>query len=363
MSTNNIYLPPRSLTINYCSAPPGSGKTRQAVHRRVVDYLERFEKILLVQPTRNLIDKTVAEEIQKLSKPPYVKIFHKGTVGKNVGKLLDDYATETPDEIREVVITTHAALPYVKHFEKKDRWHVIIDEEMQVVRYQQHKVPQMHCLITDHLRVTQVNSIYGRVEVVNDDALRAIAQNEDDDEILETLSGTCRILRNENWDTFVNIEQYDRLRRGEKRVLAFHSVLTPKILEGFNSVHMMSAKFEDSQIYKVWGSQGVEFKPDLEFAKSLRYTEHPNGGAVTIYYITDHQWSRYRRLKELADGTTLSDHMIQAAKKLFPTGRFLWHANNSLTRIFLNRRRNVYRTSLMDLIHSWIFMISCSFLL
>ena len=166
--------------------------------------------------------------------------------------------------------------------------------------------------------------------VVDDEALKQIAQNEDDDEIFETLSGTCRVLRNEYWETFVNIEQYDRLRRGEGKVLAFHSVLQPEIFDGFASVLMASANFEDSQVFKVWSALGVQFKPDPEFARGLRYSEHPNGDSVTIYYVTDHQWSRKRRKKVLEDGTTILDHMVQAAKKLFPTGRFFWHANKSI---------------------------------
>ena len=93
---------------------------------------------------------------------------------------------------------------------------------------------------------------------------------------------------------------------------------------------MASANFEDSQVFKVWSSLGVEFKPDPQFAGGLRYYEHPNGECVTIYYVTDHQWSRKRRKKLLEDGTTILDHMVQAAKKLFPTGRFLWHANKSI---------------------------------
>jgi hypothetical protein len=83
----------------------------------------------------------------------------------------------------------------------------------------------------------------------------------------------------------------------------------------------------------VWSALGVQFKPDPEFARGLRYSEHPNGNCVAIYYVTDHQWSRYRREKELEDGTTILDHMVQAVKKLFTTGRLLWHANKSMDEI------------------------------
>lgn len=136
---------------------------------------------------------------------------------------------DVPDEIQGIVIATHAVLPYIKHFENKHKWHVFVDEAMQVVRYQQHQIPHNHHLLTSRLEVTPVNGIYGGVSVVDDEALKQIAQNEDDDEIFETLSGTCRVLRNEYWETYVNIEQYDRLRRGDGKVLAFHSVLQPEI--------------------------------------------------------------------------------------------------------------------------------------
>ena len=316
------------MKINFCSAPCGSGKTRQIVQQALA-LVQRNEKVLILQPTRNLIDKTV-EEIQSFPNPPRVEVFHKGTIGKNIAKALADYVKDVPDEIQGIVIATHAVLPYIKHFENKHKWHVFVDEAMQVVRYQQHQIPHNHHLLTSRLEVTPVNGIYGGVSVVDDEALKQIAQNEDDDEIFETLSGTCRVLRNEYWETFVNIEQYDRLRRGEGKILAFHSVLQPEILGGFASVFMASANFEDSQVFKVWGALGVQFKPDPEFARGLRYSEHPNGNSVTIYYVTDHQWSRERRKKVLEDGTTILDHMVQAAKKLFPTGRFLWHANKSI---------------------------------
>ena len=67
--------------------------------------------------------------------------------------------------------------------------------------------------------------------------------------------------------------------------LAFHSILKPDVLDGFASVFMASANFEDTQVFKVWGQLGVEFVPDLEFGKKLRYTEHPNGDLVNANSI------------------------------------------------------------------------------
>ena len=324
--SSNIYLPKRHQTITYCSAPPGSGKTHE-ISNQACDLADGFNKVLILQPTRDLLANTAAKEIH----PFRCQIFHKGTVGGSVAKALADYVAEVPDDIQEVLLATHQVLPHIKNFANKNKWHVLIDEDLQVVRYDKHDIPKTHELITKFLAVRSVNSIYGRIDVIDTDAVEEIAKNEDDDAILETLAGTCRILLNPYWDCYVNIEQYEALVRGEGGFLAVHSILKPEVLDGFASVFMASANFEDTQVFKVWGQQGVEFKPAPEFGKKLQYTEHPNGDLVTIYYVTDHQWSRKRKEAMLDDGTTILDRMIKAANDLFTSGRFLWHANKAVT--------------------------------
>jgi hypothetical protein len=52
---------------------------------------------------------------------------------------------------------------------------------------------------------------------------------------------------------------------------------------------------------------------------------------VTIYYVTEHQWSRKRREAPVGeDGSKIQDRIIQAAKEVFPSGRFVWHGNKAL---------------------------------
>jgi hypothetical protein len=316
------------VRIKYCAASCGSGKTHQTINR-ACELVRTHNRVLILQPTRELIDRTVREELQSRPNSPRVWVFHRGTVGDgNVSKALADYVREAPD-IPEIVLATHQVLPHIKLFANKNEWHVLIDEALQVVRYQQHRIPQTHSLLTDHLDVIEVNAIYGRV-TVRDIGLHLIAKNEDKDEIFETLADTSRILANRYWDSFVNLEQYERLKRGEGKVLAFHSILKPEILAGFAEVFMAGANFEDSAIFRIWGEK-VEFEPDTEFAKGLRYSEHPNGDLVTIYYVTEHQWSRKRREAPVGDdGSKIQDRMIQAAKELFPSGRFIWQASKSL---------------------------------
>jgi hypothetical protein len=94
-----------------------------------------------------------------------------------VSKALADYARKPPD-FPEIVIATHQVLPHIKHFANREEWHVLIDEALQAIRYKQHRIPQTHGLITDHLDVTPVNGIFGRV-TVRDIALHEIAKNEE----------------------------------------------------------------------------------------------------------------------------------------------------------------------------------------
>ena len=82
---------------------------------------------------------------------------------------------------------------------------------------------------------------------------------------------------------------------------------------------------------KSGGNWGLNSSQTWNSVRSLLYTEHPNGDLVTIYYVTDHQWSRKRKETVLEDGETISDRMIKAATELFTSGRFLWHANKAVT--------------------------------
>ncbi len=111
------------MKVNFCSAPPGSGKTHQIANRS--RYLAKgFNKVLILQPTRDLLGNTAAKEIH----PFRYQIFHKGTVEGSVAKALADYVAEVPDDVQEVVLATHQVLPHIKNFANKDKWHVLIDD-------------------------------------------------------------------------------------------------------------------------------------------------------------------------------------------------------------------------------------------
>ena len=181
------------------------------------------------------------------------RIINEDTVGKgNVTSELVKHFKKPSELAESLVFATHAALPYLRFIANQRHWHVIIDEELQVIQYVCHRLPKMHGLITDDTRLESHNSIYSRIVPCNMSALEEKAKNKDDDEVYKVVAGTIGRLLNPHWLNYVNTEQYERLRRGESQTLAIHSILSPSIVEGFASLLMTAANFEDTALYQLW---------------------------------------------------------------------------------------------------------------
>jgi hypothetical protein len=213
-------------------------------------------------------------------------------------------------------------LPLIPHIANRQDWHVLVDEEMQVLRQYSHHVPHTNHIITDEIKLRSYNAGYSRVAPRNHASLAEKGRNKDDDEVLTKFAETFRILNNPNWESFVNTAQYSRLIAGEIMTLDFHSVLTPKIFDGFASVFMASANFEHTAIYQLWGDW-VRFQRDQQFCNGLRFKQHENGNLITIYFGIDGAWS-----KKLASQNI--DRLIDASKQLLGDAPFLWQANKSM---------------------------------
>ena len=283
--------------------------------------------MLFLSPTKELSTKTAANELMGRVRS---RIINEDTVGKgNVTSELAKHFKKPSEFAESLVFATHAALPYLRFIANQRHWHVIIDEELQVIQYVCHRLPKMHGLITDDTRLESHNSIYSRIVPCNMSALEEKAKNKDDDEVYKVVAGTIGRLLNPHWLNYVNTEQYERLRRGESQTLAIHSILSPSIVEGFASVLMTAANFEDTALYQLWSEwNGAEDTPlasqprfigDNAFLNSLRFQSHQNGQLLTIHYGMNATNSK-KRLKDGADANdnrTNRDRLIDSAKQLF----------------------------------------------
>lgn len=317
------------MKISFHSAPCGAGKTR-AITCRAIDAAREGHRIIVAQPTKELIDRTVKEELAVHPDLPPFHVFHGGTAGAaNVVKTLMRHLREPP-EVGRILFVTHATLAILPEWQDQDRWDLMVDEKLQVLRYKAHQLPQNHGFFTNHLSIVQAGSIFGRVEALDEEELVEISKNRDGDEVHALFSETYRILANPHYDTVVNLAQYEAVQRVQGRKLAFHSILQPGVLEGFGRVFMASANIEDTPVFKLWGDKGVEFGSDEAFGQELRFQEHQNGHLLKIISITARQWSKKNARTKVGDGDeTTFDVMAEATRTSFKGQTFLWQANNS----------------------------------
>ena len=209
----------------------------------------------------------------------------------------------------------------------------MIDEVPQVDREQSHIVPSTHPLITDHIQVAQHDGVYGLVMLTSPEAVRTLARNPDEDELLERFRETANVLTTKHWRSYVHIEQYHKLLAGKGKALNIHSVLMPSVLKDFASVLIAGANFEDTGLFSLWSKMGVPFVQDDDFLKGLRYRQHGNGHLATISYALDRDWSRHL-LEQSTDGKPNLDRLRDAAKLVIQDRDFLWQANKSVPNNF-----------------------------
>jgi hypothetical protein len=320
------------MKINLCSAPSGSGKTHQIV-KRAYEWAKLGRRVIICQPTRALIGKTVQGELLQRPNPPTYKVFHGDTVTGSVAHHLTEYLKQT-DEDGQIVFNSHQAIPYIGFWANQDTWDVLVDEAPQVHLHNSYKVPDTHTLITDLIALEPYNSVYSRVEVHDRSEMERIARNKDHDEIYETFRELSQTLINRHWDSFVDTEKFEKLKAGKQEQLTVHSVLMPSVLNGFGSVVMTSANFTDSMVYQLSSAKGVDFKEHRALTSSLKFQEHQNGHLITISYADKSLWSKKRRLAKLHPAkdqeTTVMDAIVQAAKATLLDKAFVWQANKNV---------------------------------
>jgi hypothetical protein len=317
-----------SNRIHYVSAPAGSGKTHQLI-AHACKLAEQGSRVMVLQPTKELINKTVEDEL--LPRKPAFRhsVFHQGTIGEGAsvtGAIVHHLNNAEPDA-GQIVFATHQAFPRIPFFANKGDWHLLIDEEMQVNQYQSHRLPHTHFLITDDIELEPFNSIYSKVAFRNRASLEAKGRNEDEDEVYEELAATIYTLTNNNWESYVNTEQFKKLRGGNgQKKLEFHSLLKPAIVSGFASVTMVAANFTDTLLYHLWNPK-LKFLKNEAITAQLRYSTHTNGDRITIHHGFDNPWSGKTAEKQVSKDKSVRDALVEATRKALGDKEFLWLSN------------------------------------
>ena len=147
------------MSIRYLNALAGAGKT-YALARRADRLARRGRKVLVVQPTKHLIDKTIEDELQPLDPAYPIRPIHGGTDPERViGEIIAHF--QNTGDGGEILFITHAAFMRLPSIENKNRWHLIMDEVPQVDVFEELNLPETHHLITPHLELRPFDAAYG----------------------------------------------------------------------------------------------------------------------------------------------------------------------------------------------------------
>ena len=328
------------MPIYYLNALAGAGKTRAFV--RYADRLARKGfKLLIVQPTRHLIDKTIMDELGQIAPSYPVTRFYRDRVsGSVVGAIVQHMKQAKPGQ-GEVLFITHEAFVRLPYLHRKSDWVLLFDEAPAVDVFDPYKVPITHSLITDHLALDVRGPAHALLRCRGEKARKAIgdiADNKRGDMVLEKLRPLARRLVSEHWQVHVDQAQYARLIRGEKTdsTLNTYAVLKPSIFAGFRRVILASACIAETMAYKLFAAQGCTMVPVKgRLLRDLRYTRHEHGSRITIFYACDEAWSKRFRDKLVEDGVggsiKLGDKIGIAVLDQFGDDPFLWLGNKDLS--------------------------------
>jgi superfamily II DNA or RNA helicase len=157
------------MYINYLDALAGAGKTH-ALARHADRLARQGRKVLFIQPTKHLIDKTIQDELLPLDPPYPLRAIHSDAdlvSDSVVGSLVAHF--QKTGVGGEVLFATHAAFFRLSYIERKRDWTLIVDEVPQVDVFDERSLPDTHHLITSFLDLEPVGPSYGRLLIKGGD--------------------------------------------------------------------------------------------------------------------------------------------------------------------------------------------------
>jgi hypothetical protein len=315
------------MLIRYLAAPAGAGKT-YAIQTECNRLINDGEFVILCQPTKRLIDET-STSLQSRYPNLHCRIIHedncKGTVA---GSIIDYLRNPYPEP--HVLIITWEAFQRLKFIPNRTNWTLIVDEIPQAYDCFDEVLPNTHQLVTTHLMTRHsICKGYSDLFCLHRKSIRTIAENKGKDKALRVFQKLAVRLDSEHWLSYVDTTAYERLLSpgtSATRLTVF-SFLKPTIFDGFKSVTIAGACFEDSILCRSFTNKGVTFQDAKEMTNSLQFVEHQNGESVTVLYATDKKWSK--RFRDSDNGNVWSK-IVDAVKDEFGTEDFVWSANKDI---------------------------------
>jgi len=116
--------------VDYLDSPPGSGKTRLLIHALAKRIFADGRKVMVLQPTKQLLDSTFDTEVVAAGLPDVCRVFHGGLVAEDasVGREMVEFLRSDASAFVSLLLVTTPTLPFIRHCPNQSDWHLVFDE-------------------------------------------------------------------------------------------------------------------------------------------------------------------------------------------------------------------------------------------
>ena len=330
--------------IEYFDAYAGAGKTYALA--RQADQLARIgEKVMIVMPSKLLIDATVGKEIMPLDPDYPVTAINGDTVEDGtVTRAIVEHTRNAVDGLGEILLVTHSGFLRCPYWHHPERWIVIVDEVLPVTLSDNLQIPDSHALITAHLDHSPFDAKYSLIEckpnasdgsdrVDHVSALRRVSINKHHDNVYSVFQEFVQYVMDARYNVFTISDQFVKMIKDKDKAnsqLIYFAELNGGVFDGFKRVVICSALFKDSLMYHLWKEAGVNWSPvPQSWRDSLKYQAHENGKNITVYYATHDSWSKSFRDTVVMEGSdaTIFTVIQQGVKDLVGNAPTIWMGN------------------------------------
>ncbi|WBY16640.1 DEAD/DEAH box helicase family protein [Erythrobacteraceae bacterium WH01K] len=312
-------------TFQYQDGPAGSGKT-YGISKWTVERVRAEEKVLIAQPSKDLIRETV-RNIKQMDPNIKIRTIVSSSNRKNVVDSIVAHMQAAVPHHGEVLLITHKALDRLPKAYRKF-WHLVCDEIPSVFNSIELKIPITHRGITDHIKVDNVlvDGI-SLVEPRNKTALEDLASGRHGDQNLESFKDLANLVLRDDVLVVTNPEHYaDLIDPSTKRAsINFFGIKKEDFAKGWKTTTFLGANFFQTELYHVWSRLfKVSWQPHGELASTLRYTEHHNGERLKLTYLFERKASKQFYRIEEDDGTEMFDAVWNTVVGHLNGKPFIW---------------------------------------
>ena len=226
-----------------------------------------------------------------------------------------------------VFMITWEAFHRLKFIPNKFTWHLIVDEIPQAFDCFDEIIPHNHSLLTNYLQTCPAQeNVYSQLLIQDHSEIRKIAENKSSDKVYSVFQPLAARLESKYWTSYVQTSSFARLcaNNSDNQKLTVFSFLNPSIFDGFKSVLIAGAHFDDSILYQSFKKRGIKFHKS---GIKLRYSIHQNGASVTFFYSINQPWSKRQRKSNNGE---LWNKLIEGVKQHFNDKKFVWSANKDI---------------------------------